>query len=300
MRMHGISVAGRRRRKLIGLLVAGTLVAASCGDDDDDDGAADTGGATTAPAGDTTAPSDTGAATTAPSADTTAPSDTGAATTAPSGETTAPSDTEGKVTDFAGYVGGSGAADTSLPPVKIGYINQQGGSIVVTDTNDDGVDIGVKYINEEAGGIGGRPIEVVQCFIADTEEEGQQCGQQFANDDEIVAVVTGPTVTGTESFYAAIAGAKPVIGGVSVNPADTQQDERGGPVRRRAVHPGAVRDVRRGRLGRDVSGVGVSGRCRSGRRRRRTGIGVRDPRHPDQRRALPAQRTRPHGSVARR
>ncbi len=232
MRMQGISVAGRRRKRLIGLLVAGVLVAASCGDDDDD-GAADTsGGATTAPAGDTTAPAgatttpaDTGAATTAPAGDTTTPADTGAATSAPAGDTTAaPDEVEGKVTDFAGYVGGSGAADTSLPPVKIGYINQQGGSIVVTDTNDDGVDIGVKYINEEAGGIGGRPIEVVQCFIADTEEEGQQCGQQFANDDEIVAVVTGPTVTGTESFYAAIAGAKPVIGGVSVNPADTQQD----------------------------------------------------------------------------
>jgi branched-chain amino acid transport system substrate-binding protein len=223
--MQGISLAGRRPRRLIGLLVVGVLVAASCGDDDDDGGAADTGGATTeAPAG-TTAPADTAAATTAPAADTTAPADTGGATTAPAADTTAPSgDVEGKVTDFAGYVGGSGAADTSLPPVKIGYINQQGGSIVVTDTNDDGVDIGVKYINEEAGGIGGRPVEVVQCFIADTEEEGQQCGQQFANDDEIVAVVSGPTVTGTESFYAALAGQKPVVHGVSVNPADTKQE----------------------------------------------------------------------------
>ena len=225
MRMQGISVAGRRRRRVIGLLVAGTLVAASCGDDDDDGGAADTGEATTeAPAG-TTAPADTAAATTAPAGDTTTPSDTAGATTAPAGDTTTPSgDVEGKVTDFAGYVGGEGAADTSLPPVKIGYINQQGGAIVVTDTNDDGVDIGVAYINENAGGIGGRPLEVVQCFIADTEEEGQQCGQQFANDDEIVAVISGPTVTGTESFYAALAGAKPVIHGVSVNPADTQQE----------------------------------------------------------------------------
>jgi branched-chain amino acid transport system substrate-binding protein len=225
MSMQGISVAGRRRRRLIGLLVAGTLVAASCGDDDDDGGAADTGGATTEAAGDTTAPSDTGAATTAPAADTTAPSDTGGATTEPAADTTAPPDVvEGKVTDFAAYVGGSGAADTSLPPVKIGYINQQGGAIVVTDTNDDGVDIGVTYVNENAGGIGGRPLEVVQCFIADTEEEGQQCGQQFANDDEIVAVVSGPTVTGTESFYAALAGQKPVVHGVSVNPADTKQE----------------------------------------------------------------------------
>jgi branched-chain amino acid transport system substrate-binding protein len=226
MRMQGISVAGRRRKRLISLLAAGVLVAASCGDDDDDGGAADTSGAaTTEAAGDTTAPPDTGAATTAPAGDTTAPPDTGAATTAPAGDTTAPPDeVEGKVTDFAAYVGGSGAADTSMPPVKIGYINQQGGSIVVTDTNDDGVDIGVKYINDHAGGIGGRPLEVVQCFIADTEEEGQQCGQQFANDGEIVAVVSGPTVTGTESFYAALAGQKPVIHGVSVNPADTQQE----------------------------------------------------------------------------
>ena len=153
---------------------------------------------------------------------------------------------EGKVTDFAAYVGGSGAADTSLAPVKIGYINQQGGSIVVTDTNDDGVDIGVKYINEQAGGIGGRPLEVVQCFIADTEEEGQQCGQQFANDDEIVAVVSGPTVTGTESFYAALGGSE------AGHPRRVGQSRRHatgdgrGPVRRREVHPGAVRDVRRG------------------------------------------------------
>jgi branched-chain amino acid transport system substrate-binding protein len=131
---------------------------------------------------------------------------------------------EGKVTDFAAYVGGSGAADSSLDPIKIGYINQQGGAVVVTETNDDGVDIGVQYINEQAGGIGGHPLEVVTCFIANTEEEGAQCGQEFANDDEIVAIVTGPTVTGTESFYAAIAGEKPVVAGVSVNPADTVQD----------------------------------------------------------------------------
>jgi branched-chain amino acid transport system substrate-binding protein len=64
---------------------------------------------------------------------------------------------------------------------------------------------------------------VVTCYIANAEEEGQQCGQQFANDDEIVAVITGPTIVGTESFYAALGGSKPVIAGVSVNPADTTQ-----------------------------------------------------------------------------
>ena len=209
------SFFGRPQMRAGALLLAAALVAAGCGSDDN--GAADSADTTAAEAAATTA-GDTETTAAAEDTETTAAGEEADTTAAPAGEV------EGKVTDFPAYVGGSGAADTSLPPVKIGYINQQGGSIVVTDTNDDGVDIGVKFINDEAGGIGGRPLEVVQCFIANTEEEGQQCGQQFANDDEIVAVVTGPTVTGTESFYAALAGSKPVVSGVSVNPADTTQE----------------------------------------------------------------------------
>src|SRR5262245_35011024 len=209
------SFFGRRQLRAGALLLVAALAAAGCGSDDDgaaaDTTAAEAGGA------ETTVAQDTGTTAAAEEAETTAAGET-ETTAAPAEEV------EGKVTDFPAYVGGSGAADTSLPPVKIGYINQQGGSIVVTDTNDDGVDIGVKFVNDEAGGIGGRPLEVVQCFIANTEEEGQQCGQQFANDDEIVAVVTGPTVAGTESFYAALGGSKPVVSGVSVNPADTTQE----------------------------------------------------------------------------
>jgi branched-chain amino acid transport system substrate-binding protein len=153
------------------------------------------------------------------------PEEAGEAPEFPSGADQTPAaDAEGKVTDFAAYVGGSGPADDSLDPVRIGYVNQQGGEIEVTALNVEGVEIAAEYINTEAGGIDGRPVEIVPCFIANSEEEGQQCGQEFANDDSIVAVVTGPTVVGTESFYAAIAGEKPVIAGVSVNPTDTVQE----------------------------------------------------------------------------
>jgi branched-chain amino acid transport system substrate-binding protein len=82
----------------------------------------------------------------------------------------------------------------------------------------------VKFLNEQAGGIGGHPVELVECFIAQNEEEGQQCGQQFANDPDIVAVVTGAVAVGMESFHAALAGSKPVIAGVSVNPVDSTQE----------------------------------------------------------------------------
>jgi branched-chain amino acid transport system substrate-binding protein len=193
--------------------VAATLVAVSCGSDNKGS-ATPTAGGTAAPAATTAAPADTTAA--APTGTTAAaPADTTAGTTAPQ--------VGAKVTDFAGYIGGSGAADASLSPIKIGYFNQQGGAVEVTHTNVTGIQAAVKFVNEQAGGIGGHPLEVVTCYIANTEEEGQQCGQQFANDSSIVAIETGPTFIGTESFYAAIAGSKPVVAGVSVSAADTVQ-----------------------------------------------------------------------------
>jgi branched-chain amino acid transport system substrate-binding protein len=203
------------------VLATAVLIAASCGDDDDDGGAGGDAADTTAPAADTTAPAaDTTAPagdTTAPAADTTAPAGD---TTAPAADTTAPAGDTTTVTDYAAYVGGSGPADTSLEPIKVGYISQEGGPVEVGPTNDDGVDIGATFINEQAGGIGGHPIEVVKCYIASTEEEGQQCGQQMANDEAIVAVLEGPVAVGAESMFDAL-GDKPVIQGVSVNAVDT-------------------------------------------------------------------------------
>ena len=183
----------------------------------------------------------------------------------PPADTTAPDEVEGKVTDFAAYVGGSGPADDSLEPIKIGYFNQQGGAVEVTHTNIDGVNDAVQYVNEEAGGIGGHPLEVVTCYVANAEEEGQQCGQQFANDDSIVAVISGPTFIGTESFYAALAGSKPVIHGVSVSPADTVQETAavlfGGAKYILAPYATFARDV----LGINVGGADLSRRRRPGR-----------------------------------
>jgi branched-chain amino acid transport system substrate-binding protein len=225
---------GRRRRRIVvpATLAAFALIVAACGDDDDDDAGSATAEATVAPtaaatAAPTEAPAEsstaeaTTAPTEAPAESSTAESSTAESSTA---ESSAPTEVEGKVTDFAAYVGGSGAADDSMDPIKVGYFNQQGGAVEVTHTNIDGVNNAVTYINEEAGGIGGHPLEVVTCYVANAEEEGQQCGQQFANDDSIVAVLSGPTFIGTESFYAALAGSKPVIHGVSVSTADTVQD----------------------------------------------------------------------------
>jgi branched-chain amino acid transport system substrate-binding protein len=140
------------------------------------------------------------------------------------GVTTALASEQASVTNYVTYAGGKpGAAKAKLSPIKIGYVNQEGGAIVIGKTADNGVDAAVKFVNRYAGGIRGHRIVVVKCFIASSVEEGQKCGQKFANDKSIVAVVTGAIAIGSESLYAAIAKAKPVIVGVSVNPVDTVQ-----------------------------------------------------------------------------
>ena len=102
-------------------------------------------------------------------------------------------------------------------------MNQEGGPIVVGKTADNGVDAGVQFVNQLASGIGGHRLVVIKCFVATSEEEGQKCGQKFANDKRIVAVVEGAVVIGNDSFFAAIHNTKPVISGVSPNPVDSVQ-----------------------------------------------------------------------------
>ena len=229
MRRSTLSAVHRSRSRTFVLLAAASLVVASCGGDDDESGAATDTASSAEPTATETASEPSGETATAtatasePSGETATAEPTATATetataSEPSGEP------EGTVTDFAAYVGGSGPADDSLPPIKIGMVNQQGGAVFVSDTNDDGVRIAVEYINTQAGGINGHPIELVECTIANAEEEGQQCGQQMANDDEVVAVIIGPTFIGTEAFYAALGGEKPVVAGVSVNPTDLVQE----------------------------------------------------------------------------
>ena len=128
------------------------------------------------------------------------------------------------VTNYIAYVGGKvGKANPKLKPIYIGYVNQEGGPIVIGKNNDNGTIAGAQFVNTLAGGIRGHRIVFIQCFIASTEEEGQKCGQKFRNDKRIVAVVTGAVAVGSESLYAAIGKTKPVIVGVAVNPVDSVQ-----------------------------------------------------------------------------
>jgi branched-chain amino acid transport system substrate-binding protein len=203
--------AGRGTRlALFALLVTVVLILAACGGSDDE--AAETVAseptATTEAAPETTA--ETGApAETSEAADTGAPAETTAAE-------------EERVSDYVAYTGGTdGAADPSLPPVKIGWVNNEGGSIApIGETSTAAADFAVQYINEHLGGVQGHPVELVKCFVKNSEEEGLGCGQQFLNDPEINMISYGGVAVGSDTIAATIKGQKPIIMSFANNPAD--------------------------------------------------------------------------------
>jgi branched-chain amino acid transport system substrate-binding protein len=125
------------------------------------------------------------------------------------------------VTDYLSYVGGkAGPANQSLPPVTIGFVNQQGGSQTIGPLATTGAQIAVKYINTELGGIDGHPLVLKTCFIRSAEEEGTTCGQQFLADKSISVIDEGAVAIGDQSFLSTIGTAKPVLVGVAVTPLD--------------------------------------------------------------------------------
>ncbi len=128
------------------------------------------------------------------------------------------------VTNYLTYVGGkAGPANKSLPPVYIGFINQQGGPTAVGLLATAGAQMAVNYANAELGGVDGHPIVLDTCFIASAEEEGTVCAQKFLADKNVDVIDMGGVAIGVQSFYSTLGAAKPVIDGVAATPIDAVQ-----------------------------------------------------------------------------
>jgi branched-chain amino acid transport system substrate-binding protein len=120
------------------------------------------------------------------------------------------------VTNYLTYTGGkSGPANSSLTPVTVGFVNQQGGAQVIGQHATDGAEMAIKYINAQLGGVDGHPIQLDTCFIASAEEEGTGCAQKFLANKNVHVIAMGAAVIGVQSFYSTLGGAIPVVGGVA-------------------------------------------------------------------------------------
>jgi len=147
----------KHSRALLALGAAGALIVAACGGDNSGGGSAAT----------------TAAATTAASS---------AATTAAAGGATTTAAAGGATTTAA-----PSKADDSKPPVLVGFHNLEGGAISLPEIRQ-AFESGVKYVNEELGGINGRPLKAETCNLDVTPESSVNCANQFVEKNVVVAV----------------------------------------------------------------------------------------------------------------
>ncbi|AFR49416.1 ABC transporter substrate-binding protein [Gordonia sp. KTR9] len=102
-------------------------------------------------------------------------------------------------------------------PVKIGLINNEGGQAISQPENREAAEAVVKYANENLGGIGGRPIELVTCKNTEDPNSARDCANQMveANVSAVLVTSTGsgdsmaPIITGAGIPYVSAAGQAP-------------------------------------------------------------------------------------------
>lgn len=75
-------------------------------------------------------------------------------------------------------------------PIKIGMINTETGPANTFPELTRGTEAGVKWINEELGGVDGHPIELHTCDVQFSATGSKSCGQQMV-DAGVVAVLDG-------------------------------------------------------------------------------------------------------------
>jgi branched-chain amino acid transport system substrate-binding protein len=144
-----------------------------------------------------------------------------AAPSASSAGTSPASAYSGSVTNYTQYVGGSGAANSSLAPVTIGWVEEQGGPPNESFPQATAAaEATVKYINSSLGGVHGHPVKLSQCYIAGVEAQGTTCGDQMVNTKGVEAIVEGIDAVGNASMYGVVNGTIPTLVGVSADSAD--------------------------------------------------------------------------------
>lgn len=118
------------------------------------------------------------------------------------------------------YVGGeAGRADDSLEPVKIGFINVEGGTASFPEVTV-GTKAAAEFVNEYLGGVQGHPLEIETCFIVQGDEDALKCAQDFVNDPSIVSIQLGMTIFGSGPIFSTVGDRKPIIGFGPFGPAD--------------------------------------------------------------------------------
>jgi branched-chain amino acid transport system substrate-binding protein len=79
-------------------------------------------------------------------------------------------------------------------PLKVGYMNVQGGPTVSSPGFTQGAELGVSYVNSHLNGFGGHPVQLIRCYTDGTPASSTACANQLV-DDKVPLVILGTEVT---------------------------------------------------------------------------------------------------------
>lgn len=96
----------------------------------------------------------------------------------------------------------AGASTTALPdepatgtPVRIGFVSTEGGAVVSLPEMREGAEAAVEYLNKNAGGIAGHPVELVVCKQQEEPVSATKCANEFV-EQKVTAVLSPGTSQG--------------------------------------------------------------------------------------------------------
>jgi branched-chain amino acid transport system substrate-binding protein len=101
-------------------------------------------------------------------------------------------------------------------PIVVGMINQENTPLGSFPELRLGAEAAFRFVNEELGGVGGRPIEFRPCITTFSPEKSRACAQELV-DAGAVAVVGGIDITSNGSIPVLEQNGLPYVGGIPVN-----------------------------------------------------------------------------------
>jgi branched-chain amino acid transport system substrate-binding protein len=90
-------------------------------------------------------------------------------------------------------------------PVKIGFVSTEGGAVVSLPEMREGAEAAVQYVNNNGGGLAGRPIELVVCKQQEEPTSASACANQFV--EQKVSAVLSPGTSQGPAIVPAVIGA---------------------------------------------------------------------------------------------
>ena len=83
-------------------------------------------------------------------------------------------------------------------PIKVGYLNLEGGPTISSPRYREGAELAVSYVNGYLNGFGGHPVQLIKCFMDGTPASSIACALRLV-EDEVSLVIRGANTNSAEA-----------------------------------------------------------------------------------------------------